>query len=68
MLIGAIAMPIHYLTVNKNGIVKSEYFSELYGGTKDTHAAKIYHILFVYRRLVSAIVIVCLKDIDVYAK
>lgn len=60
------ALPLHYFKYRKDGEVKSEYFGELYEGTKDTKWAKLNMSFFVIRRLITAFVLVVFRTVNLY--
>ena len=58
IIIATMLIPKHYFDYREYSNIDSEYFSELYNGTKDTKICKLYTFIFIMRRLITAFLIV----------
>ena len=61
-------IPVHYFKFRKQNIKQSVYLEELYQGTKDNAASKLYVFIFIVRRGITAFVLVSLRNQDITIK
>ena len=68
IIIATMLIPKHYFDYREYSNIDSEYFSELYNGTKDTKICKLYTFIFIMRRLITAFLIVFLRNLNVWPR
>ena len=56
------SIPVHYLKFRRHKITQSMYLEELYQGTKDNTASKLYTFIFIVRRGITAFILVSLRN------
>ena len=61
-------IPVHYFKYRQVGTIQTSYLAELYDGFKDTSWSKLYMFIFILRRFAMAIVIVFMRDANVWVK
>ena len=61
-------IPKHYFDYREYSNIDSEYLSELYSDTKDTTICKLYTFIFIVRRLITAFLIVSMRNLNVWPR
>ena len=63
-----ILIPVHYFKYRQDGAIKTKYLKEVYYDFKDTTWSKLYMFIFILRRFTMALVIVFMRDANVWVR
>ena len=68
IIIAISLIPLHYFMYRDDARISSKYFSELYNGTKNRNACKLYMFIFIIRRFITALVLVSMRSLDIWTR
>ena len=63
-----ILIPVHYFKYRQDGAIETSCLAEVYDGFKDTAWSKLYMFIFILRRFAMAIVIVFMREANVWVR
>ena len=61
-------IPVHYFKYRQGGAIETRYLIEIYNGFNDTAWSKLYMFIFILRRFAMAIVIVFMREANVWVR
>ena len=61
-------IPVHYFKYRQDGAIETSCLAEVYDGFKDTAWSKLYMFIFISRRFMMAVVIVFMRNVNVWIR